>query len=506
MRRLDVAIGIIGGFLLFFAMQGYDILPVIFFIAMIGGFIYLNKSRLGGKSFATLSSKESSGQLVKFEDIGGQEVAKNELREALEFIKDTDRLNQLGIRPLKGILLNGPPGTGKTLLAKAAAQFTDSAFVAASGSEFVEMYVGVGAQRIRQLFNQARQQARNAKKDSAVIFIDEIEVLGGKRGQSNSNLEYDQTLNELLVQMDGLSNSEPVRILVVAATNRVDILDPAILRPGRFDRQVRVDLPDKTGRLHILELHTRNKPLAADVFLENIAADTFGFSGAHLESVTNEAAIMALRENLAEINAHHFKNAIEKVMMGEKLDRIPNSTEKHRIAIHEAGHALLSEIMMPGSVASVNVASRSIALGYVRQTQSDDIYLYTLDYLKGKIAVALAGAIAEELHFSNRSTGAANDFKVAVDYSKQIIFCGMSELGIISPDDIPQELLHKTIASLLREIEEIVRELLIKHEAQLLEVTKILLVDECISGSEFRQLLQQDVGSQEDQVYELAPA
>jgi len=492
MYRLEIASGILGGILLFLALQGYDILPVLFFVGLIGAFIYMNRARLGGKSFAAISQKEDTASLVKFDDIGGQEVAKNELREALEFIKDIDRLTKLGIRPLKGILLNGPPGTGKTLLAKAAAQFTESAFVAASGSEFVEMYVGVGAQRIRQLFNQARRQAKNLRKESAVIFIDEIEVLGGKRGQNTSNMEYDQTLNELLVQMDGLANDDDVRILVIAATNRIDILDPALLRPGRFDRQVRVDLPDKTGRIHILELHTRNKPLAADVCLDTIAADTFGFSGAHLESVTNEAAIMALRENVSEINSQHFKNAIEKVIMGEKLDRIPNTAEKRRIAIHEAGHALLSEIKQPGSVASINVASRSNALGYVRQTQADDTYLYTVEYLKNKIAVALAGAIAEELFLGNRSTGAANDFKQAMEYTKQIIFGGMSELGIISPDDIPKDLLHATLTKIIKEVEADVRDHLRNSEKLLTNTVNLLLDKECINGNEFRELLRQE--------------
>ncbi|MEG6584208.1 AAA family ATPase [Dendrosporobacter sp. 1207_IL3150] len=489
MYRFEIAAGILLSFLLFLGVQGYDILPIIFFISMIGGLIFISKSRLGSKSFASAGSKELTGSLINFDDIGGQEVAKNELREALEFIKDIERLNKLGIRPLKGILLNGPPGTGKTLLAKAAAQFTDSVFMAASGSEFVEMYVGVGAQRIRQLFDQAKQQAKRSKKESAVIFIDEIEVLGGKRGQNNSNMEYDQTLNELLVQMDGLSNCDDIRVLIIAATNRADILDPALLRPGRFDRQVRVDLPDKTGRLHILQLHTRNKPIAGDVSLNSVAEDTFGFSGAHLESVTNEAAIMALREDSAEINAGHFKNAIEKVIMGEKLDRIPNVEEKRRIAIHEAGHALLSEITQPGSVASVNVASRSNALGYVRQTQSDDMYLYTVDYIKGKIAVALAGALAEELHFGNRSTGASNDFKVAIDYTKQIIFGGMSSLGIVSQEDVPKDLLHNQISLILKEVENFVRDTLKKYEEKLLTTTNILLVNECISGQEFRELL-----------------
>nr|WP_092068835.1 AAA family ATPase [Dendrosporobacter quercicolus]NSL47244.1 AAA family ATPase [Dendrosporobacter quercicolus DSM 1736]SDL82005.1 vesicle-fusing ATPase [Dendrosporobacter quercicolus] len=491
MHRTEIALGMAGGILLFFTVQGYDIMPVIFFIALIGGFILLAKARPGHKSFAAPVNNTQSGVLINFDDIGGQEIAKNELREALEFIKDIKRLNQLGIRPLKGILLSGPPGTGKTLLAKAAAQFTDSAFLSAGGSEFVEMYVGVGAQRIRQLFQQARQQARAAKKESAVIFIDEIEVLGGKRGQANSNLEYDQTLNELLVQLDGLTNSDDIRILVVAATNRIDILDPALLRPGRFDRQVRVDLPDKNGRLHILKLHTRNKPLAGEVDLETIAADTFGFSGAHLESVANEAAIMALRENRTELSDIHFRNAIEKVIMGEKLDRLPNNSEKKRIAVHEAGHAILSELSQPGSVASVNIASRSNALGYVRQTQAEDIYLYPSDYLKEKIAVALAGAVAEEITFGNRSTGAASDFKAAVGYTKQMIYGGMSKLGIVSPDDLPQELLHQTITAILREIELTVGQTLNRRKNLLAAFSRLLLEKECVSGSEFRRLLAQ---------------
>lgn len=490
MRRMEVGIGIIIGILLFLFWQGVNVLPVLLVLGLVGAVVYTNKTREGTKSFFAVNNGDNAQRLLHFDDIGGQDVAKNELREAIEFICDTERIKKLGIRPLKGILLNGPPGTGKTLLAKAAAQFTDSVFVAASGSEFVEMYVGVGAQRIRQLFKQARDLASKCNKQSAVIFIDEIEVLGGKRGQSSSHLEYDQTLNELLVQMDGLSLEQETRILIIGATNRADMLDPALLRPGRFDRQVKVDLPDKTGRMHILQLHTKNKPLAKDVDLGEIAQDTFGFSGAHLESVTNEAAILALRDKAEEINTSHLRSAIEKVMMGEKLDRLPSHEEKRRIAIHEAGHALVSEIVKPGSVASVNVASRGRALGYVRQTQQDDIYLYTLDHLKGSIAIALAGALAEENVLGNRSTGAASDFTHAAKLAKEIVFGGMSDLGIVSPEELPKDILHQALTGIIKDSEGFVQELLNLHKTALLDIIEVLLIKESISGTEFRQILQ----------------
>jgi vesicle-fusing ATPase len=490
MYRIEIAIGFVVGALLFLYIQGVDIIPLVSAFVMIGAILYFANAHMGSKSFAVVGGKNAEQQLISFEDIGGQEVAKKELCEALEFVKDLEKVQALGIRPLKGILLNGPPGTGKTLLAKAAAQYTNSAFVAASGSEFVEMYVGVGAQRVRQMFKQAKELAAKQNKDSAVVFIDEIEVIGGKRGQNNGNLEYDQTLNELLVQMDGMAENDKVRVLVIAATNRIDILDSALLRPGRFDRQVKVDLPDKNGRMHILELHTRRKPLAEDVSLEEIANDTFGFSGAHLESVTNEAAIMALRDGVSEITHQHFRSAIDKVIMGEKLDRLPSAAEKRRIAIHEAGHAVMSEFVNPGSVASVNVAARGNALGYVRQTQEEDRYLYTVDFIKGRIAVALGGAIAEEITFGNRSTGASNDFQQATSMAKQIIFNGMSELGIVSPDDIPKDMLHKQLTEILREVEAGVRVVLKDQAATLEKVVQVVLAKETVSGAEFRELLK----------------
>ncbi|MDF2890516.1 MAG: ftsH 3 [Clostridia bacterium] len=488
MKNKEIIIGAGLGILLFLMLQGVDILPIVFLAGIVGAIFYFNVSKQRGKN-SSFASVERNTCTISFDDIGGQEVAKNELIEALDFVKNDEQIKLLGIRPLKGILLSGPPGTGKTLLAKAAAQFTNSVFLSVSGSEFVEMYVGVGAQRVRRLFDQAKETAKKLKKTSAVIFIDEIEVLGGARGQNHGNQEHDQTLNELLVQMDGVSSEGEVKILIIGATNRVDMLDSALLRPGRFDRQVKVDLPDKKGRLHILKLHTRNKPLAADVSIGTLAKDTFGFSGAQLESVTNEAAILAMRDASENITSTHFRSAIEKVMMGEKLDRLPSKEEKHRIAVHESGHALIGELRLPDSVASVNVASRSNALGYVRQTQENDMYLYTCDYLKSRIAVALAGVLAEELIFGNRSTGGSSDFKHASDMAKQIIYSGMSELGIISVEDIPRDQLHTAITSILREVENDTRDLLSKHKRDIKQVVELLLDKETISGDELRLIL-----------------
>jgi vesicle-fusing ATPase len=489
MKHLEIIAGAAVGILLFLVLQGVDILPFMFFSGLIGVLYYLNFIKPKSKK-AEFNSVERNVCSISFEDIGGQEVAKNELCEALEFMKNNDKIKLLGIRPLKGILLSGPPGTGKTLLAKAAAQFTNSVFLSASGSEFVEMYVGVGAQRVRKLFDQAKQAAKKLKKSSAVIFIDEIEVLGGARGQNNGHQEHDQTLNELLVQMDGISASDEVKVLIIGATNRADMLDSALLRPGRFDRVVRVDLPDKKGRSHILKLHTRNKPLATNVTIDSLAKDTFGFSGAQLESVTNEAAILAMREESDEITSSHFRSAIEKVMMGEKLDRLPSAEEKHRIAIHESGHALVGELKLPGSVASVNVASRSNALGYVRQTQENDMYLYTHEHIRSRILIALAGILSEELLIGNRSTGGSSDFKHASDMAKQIIFSGMSELGIISIEDIPKDQLHSAITAILRDVESETRELLSCHKRELKQISELLLDKETISGDELRIILK----------------
>ena len=483
----EIAIGIVIAAVIFLALQGVNLLPLLLLGAL--GYLLYNLSGLKvlNKGFQGQASP-STGRIT-FADIGGQENAKKEIREALEFVRDSSTARQLGIRPLKGILLVGPPGTGKTLLAKAAAAYTGASFIAAAGSEFVEMYAGVGAQRIRELFHQARELARQNNRKNATIFIDEIDVLGGKRGQHTGHLEYDQTLNQLLVEMDGITASDEFRILLIGATNRVDLLDEALLRPGRFDRIIHVDLPDKDGRLQILRLHTANKPLAADVNLESIARQTFGFSGAHLESLANEAAILAFREREKKLRQEHFLEAIDKVMLGEKMDRQPNEDELRRIAVHEIGHALVSERIRPGSVSTVTIIPRGGALGYVREVPEADSYLQTRRQLEERIQLLVAGSIAEEILFQSRSTGASNDFLEAAQLAKKMVYAGMSELGIVDPDSLPRQLLHKAVAQILQTQEELVRGELQDKVEVICCVSKELLQEEKLSGERLRQLI-----------------
>ncbi|MBE3574658.1 MAG: AAA family ATPase, partial [Firmicutes bacterium] len=497
---LEIAIGAAAALAVFAAALGYDPTPVVVGLAAFAGLrLFLSGKGapgLGQRFQAVKVASGGDGNRVQFSDIGGQESAKRELLEALEFMRDVEKARKLGIRPLRGILLTGPPGTGKTLMAKAAANYTGSVFVAASGSEFVEVYAGVGAQRVRQLFQRARQLAKEQHRNSAVVFIDEIDILGGARGRNASHQEYDQTLNQLLVEMDGLSRQDSVqdsvRVLVVGATNRLDILDPALLRPGRFDRIVRVDLPDRDGRLHILRIHTRNKPLAPDVDLAQVAAETFGFSGAHLESVANEAAILAMRQGQDQIHAEHFREAVEKVMMGERLDRHPTAGEKERVALHESGHALVTEWLRPGAVASLTIAARGQALGYVRQVPEDDAYLYTREELDRQIAICLAGAVAEEVHFGCRSTGASGDYEQAIDLAKKIVHAGLSDLGVVSKDSLPADKLDQAIHAILAAQEKRVREFLLSHRAALSALAEEVLQRERLDGQEVRAFLKED--------------
>ncbi|HLO04623.1 MAG TPA: AAA family ATPase [Symbiobacteriaceae bacterium] len=427
---------------------------------------------------------------VKFADIGGQNAAKKELLEAIEFIRNREQIKQMGIRPLKGVLLTGPPGTGKTLLAKAAANYTDSIFLSASGSEFVEMYAGVGAQRVRSLFVKSREAARKAGKESAVIFIDEIEVLGAKRGGgSGGHMEYEQTLNELLVQLDGVKIDDSVQVLVMGATNRVDMLDPALMRPGRFDRIVQVDLPDKEARLSILQIQTGKKPLAPNVDLVDLARQSFGFSGAHLEALTNEAAILALREGLKEIEMRHFVEAVDKVMLGEKLDRKPAADEKHRIAVHEAGHAVVGEWVDPGSVATITVTPRGRAMGYVRSNPQDDQYLHTKTQLEADIRRLLAGFLAEEMILGEGSTGASNDFERANKLAWHIVGGGMSRLGIIDPEKSDQKALAEEQSRIVQEQRALVAAHLESKRSALEALAAQLVADEVIDGEAVRALL-----------------
>ena len=488
----EIAIGSTAALLVYALAGGYDVTPVIFLAGILILMRFLVYGKEMGRKFEVLGGpeqKNAPGQ-VTFADIGGQEEAKREFREALELLRRPEQAARLGVRPLKGILLVGPPGTGKTLMAKAAASFTDSYYLAASGSQFVEMYAGVGAQRVRKIFQEARSLAGKAGKKSAIIFIDEIEVLGGKRGKHTSHLEYDQTLNELLVQMDGIgSDKEKVKVLVVAATNRADLLDGALLRPGRFDRMVRVDLPDQEGRLHILKIHARRRPLHDDVDLTTLAKETCGFSGAHLEAMVNEAAILAMRENRETITAADFKEAIDKVLMGEKLDRRLRHQELERIAYHEVGHALISELVKPGSVSVVTVTPRGQSLGYIRRHEDNDQYLYTEEDLMGQIRICLAGAVAEKYFTGSRSTGAAGDYRQAVDLAERLIKAGLSDLGAINPDTVPTKSVHEETQRLIKGEEKTVVLEIERHAEQLAKAAAALLADERISGSRFRELV-----------------
>jgi len=483
----EICIGAVPVLLVFLAFVGINVVPLLF-VAVLGVSVwYMIKSRVGVAT-GERKGKSRAPSYLTFDQIGGQERAKRELMEALDFLIKHDQIQQLGIRPLKGILLTGPPGTGKTLMAKAAAHYTHSVFVAAAGSEFVEMYVGVGASRVRDLFKEARTRAAKEGKENAVVFIDEIDVIGGQR-QGGQHREYDQTLNQLLTEMDGIHTNETPRMLIIAATNRKEMLDSALLRPGRFDRHIEVDLPDKKGRLSILDIHAKNKPLAAGVSLERVAEQTFGFSGAQLESVLNEAAIYALREEAKEVGQQHLAQAIDKVMLGERTDREAAQEEKERVAYHELGHAIVAEIVRPGSVSQVTVSPRGQALGYVRHNPPQDHYLYTKRYIEEQIMVALGGATAEEMFYGGRSTGSRNDFEQALQMVRNMIDAGLTSLGIVDREMVTKEELMKENARILEELTVHTRELLEGQRPVFEQSLQILLHEEVLSGDAFRGLL-----------------
>jgi cell division protease FtsH len=487
----EIAIGVLVVLFVFLLYIGLPPAIMIMGLLMFSALFLFARSK-GGLAMGTAGKKAAARKpaYLTFEDIGGQDQAKRELTEALDFIVHSDRIKKLGIRPLKGILLTGPPGTGKTLLAKAAAHYTNSAFIAASGSEFVEMYVGVGAGRVRDLFKEARQQATKLKRDSAIIFIDEIDGIGGKR-DGGMHREYDQTLNQLLTEMDGVQGDESVRVLLMAATNRKELLDSALLRPGRFDRQIQVDLPDKTGREHILKLHARNKPMDAQISLTKVAEETFGFSGAQLESVMNEAAIYAMRDKSELLQPAHLSQAIDKVMMGERMDRETTREERERVAIHELGHAIVAEHVRPGSVAQVSLTPRGQALGYVRHHPQQDQYLYSQKVLEEQIMIALGGAVAEELNYGGRSTGSRGDFEQATSIVRTLIESGMSSLGIIHPQALTQEHWTEENARILNDLTERTRELLGKHLDTFKLLLNHLIREETLSGKQLREQLKQ---------------
>jgi ATP-dependent metalloprotease FtsH len=483
----EIAIGLVPVLIIFLAFIGVNMIPILIAAMIVGALLLMMQMRGGitvGAGQERKRKKKGPSKLT-FEEIGGQESAKQELREALDFLIRHEEIQKFGIRPLKGILLTGPPGTGKTLMAKAAAHYTDSVFVAASGSEFVEMYVGVGAGRIRDLFRDARTRAAKENKENAIIFIDEIDVIGGKR-EGGQQREYDQTLNQLLTEMDGIYSSETPRILVIAATNRKEMLDSALTRPGRFDRHIQVDLPDKKGRKHILELHAVNKPLLEGVNLEKTAEESYGFSGAQLESVMNEAAIYAMRDGLLNIEQRHLSLAIDKVMMGEKTDRESSVEEKKRVAIHELGHAIMAELVRPGSVSQVALSPRGQALGYVRHNPQQEQFLYTKRFLEEQIMIALGGAAAEEMYYGGRSTGSRNDFEQATNVVQTMMASGLTSLGIVNMDMVTTEELMRENKLILQDLMEQTKRLLEEQRTIFDNSLDMLLREEVLSGDQFR--------------------
>jgi cell division protease FtsH len=448
-----------------------------------------------------------------FADVAGVEEAKDELREVIEFLKTPDKFTRLGGKIPKGILLVGPPGTGKTLLARAVAGEAGVPFFSISGSEFVEMFVGVGAARVRDLFMQAKEKA------PCIIFIDELDALGKARGMGPiAHEEREQTLNQLLVEMDGFDPR--VGVILMAATNRPEILDPALLRAGRFDRHVLVDRPDKIDRLAILKVHARGVSLDPDADLEAIAAMTAGFVGADLANIINEAALLAVRRNKEKVGQEELQEAVERVIAGlEKKNRVLNPAERERVAHHEVGHALVA-LSIPGSdaVRKISIIPRGIAaLGYTLQTPTEDRFLMTQSELENKIAVLLGGRVAEEIIFKEISTGAHNDLLKATDIAQSMVKSyGMSEkLGWISFDRDRQspflqgpsaaaktEYSEATAREIDMEVRRIVDEqygrvktILGSRVEILRKGAKLLLEKETITGEELNEISEKPGGS-----------
>lgn len=413
----------------------FSVLPIVIFIF----FMYMMMGQAGGgqggnrnvMNFGKTKSEDATKKPIKvrFSDVAGAEEEKQELVEVVEFLKDPRRFTALGARIPAGVLLEGPPGTGKTLLAKAVAGEAGVPFFSISGSEFVEMFVGVGASRVRDLFDQAKKAA------PAIIFIDEIDAVGRQRGagMGGGHDEREQTLNQLLVEMDGFSGNEG--IIVIAATNRSDVLDPALLRPGRFDRQILVGRPDVKGREAILKVHSRNKPLASNVDLKVVAQQTPGFSGADLENLLNEAALVAARRNKTKIDALDVDEAHDRVIAGPaKRDRVISKREREMVAYHEAGHTIVGMVLSDARIVhKVTIVPRGRAGGYAIMLPKEDRFLMTKDELLEQVVGLLGGRVAEEVVFNVQTTGASNDFEQATGLIRSMVTeYGMSEkLGTV---------------------------------------------------------------------------
>ncbi len=464
--------------------------------------------RFGKSSVKIL--KESKPK-VTFDDVAGCEEAKEELREVIDFLKNPEKYKRIGARIPKGVLLVGPPGTGKTLLARAVAGEAEVPFLSISGSEFVELFVGIGAARVRDLFEQAKANS------PCIVFIDEIDAVGRLRGAGlgGGHDEREQTLNQLLVEMDGFDASEG--IVVMAATNRPDILDPALLRPGRFDRQIVVPIPDIKGREQILKIHARNVPLAEDVDFSIIARQTPGFTGADLANLVNEAALLAARENSDKVYMRHFEEAKDKIIMGvARKSAVIEEEDKERIAYHEAGHAIVSKNLKHADpVHKVTIIPHGRALGVTQQLPERDRYLYPKEYLLDQITVLLGGRAAEKLVYKTESTGAASDLERATQLARKMV-CewGMSEkVGPVVWGKTEEEvflgrefgvkkyyseetakIIDEEIRKIIERAEKRAMDILKGYRRALDETVKRLLEKEVISGEELEEILRGENG------------
>jgi cell division protease FtsH len=460
-----------------------------------------------GKSKATEVKPESIG--VTFKDVGGADEAISELSEIIQFLKTPEKFSNLGGRIPKGVLLVGPPGTGKTLLAKACAGEAEVPFFETSGSEFVEMFVGVGAARVRDLFEQARKAA------PAIIFIDEIDAIGQSRvgaTRFGGNDEREQTLNQLLSEIDGFHTEKDKPVIIMAATNRPEVLDQALLRAGRFDRQITVAAPDLIGRRQILHIHSKNVLLASDFDLERAARITPGFSGADLANVINEAALLAARRNANDVTMNDFEAAIERVVAGlEKKSRIMNEKERTTVAYHESGHALIAELLPHANpVAKVSIVPRGRgALGYTMQMPTEDRYLLTREELEDHIATMLGGRAAEQVVCNMISTGASDDIQRASELARRMVTeFGMSEkLGVVryvsqqsqfltgsdtgsvaSPET--QKLIDEEVMRITSEQYQRAQQLLKEHRSALEHLARQLLETETVDGTAVKKALE----------------
>jgi cell division protease FtsH len=490
-------------------------------LVLLGGFWYMAYRRAGGAAGGGMGSIFGVGKskaievkpedvTVTYKDVGGADETIAELQEIIQFLKAPEQFTELGGHIPKGVLLVGPPGTGKTLLAKATAGKAHVAFFETSGSEFVEMFVGVGAARVRDLFEQARKAA------PAIIFIDEIDAIGQSRGgvaRMGANDEREQTLNQLLAEIDGFKTDASAPVIIMAATNRPEVLDPALLRAGRFDRQIAIGNPDLVGRVEILKIHSKNIKLATDFDLDRAARMTAGFSGADLANAINEAALLAARHKAAAVTLDDFEAAIERVFAGsEKKSRVMNEQERTTVAYHESGHALVAELVPHGEpVSKISIVPHSRgALGYTMQMPTEDRYLLTIDELKDRIAVMLGGRAAELVEFKIISTGASDDIMRATELARRMATeFGMSEkLGSVryagqqlqylggSVEDNSQlspetrQVIDGEVQRLVTEQYDRAQALLKDHHAALKTLAQQLLEQETVSGSVVKEALE----------------